>query len=45
MMQTAILLSDPDISAAELAAVAAVLQSPSLSGGPVVAEFESAFAT
>jgi perosamine synthetase len=44
MIQTAILLSDPDISAAELAAVGAVLQSPQLSGGPVTAEFESAFA-
>jgi perosamine synthetase len=44
MIQTAILLSDPDISAAELAAVGAVLQSPWLSGGPVVAEFETAFA-
>jgi perosamine synthetase len=44
MIQTAILLSDPDISTAELAAVEAVLQSPRLSGGPVVAEFEAAFA-
>jgi perosamine synthetase len=44
MIQTAILLSDPDISAAELAAVGAVLQSPWLSGGPVAAEFEAAFA-
>jgi hypothetical protein len=44
MIQTAILLSDPDISAAELAAVGAVLGSPRLSGGPVVTEFESAFA-
>lgn len=45
MIQTAILLSDPDISTAELAAVGAVLQSPQLSGGgPATAEFESAFA-
>jgi perosamine synthetase len=44
VIQTAILLSDPDISAAELAAVGAVLQSPRLSGGPVTAAFESAFA-
>jgi perosamine synthetase len=44
MIQTAIPLSDPDISAAELAAVGAVLQSTRLSGGPVVREFEAAFA-
>jgi perosamine synthetase len=44
MIQTAILLSDPEISAAELAAVGTVLQSPWLSGGPEVAEFETAFA-
>jgi perosamine synthetase len=44
MIQTSILLSDPDISAAELEAVSAVLQSPQLSGGPVVMEFEAAFA-
>jgi perosamine synthetase len=44
MIQTAILLSDRDISAAELAAVGAVLQSPWLPGGPVAAEFETAFA-
>jgi dTDP-4-amino-4,6-dideoxygalactose transaminase len=39
-----ITLSDPDITTAELHAVAGVLQSPLLSGGPVVAEFETAFA-
>lgn len=44
MTQTSILLSDPDISASELEAVSAVLQSPRLSSGPVVAEFEAAFA-
>jgi perosamine synthetase len=44
MIQTSILLSDPDISAAELEAVSAVLQSPRLSGGPMVVEFEAAFA-
>jgi len=44
MIQAAILLTDPNISAAEAAAVGAVLQSPQLSGGPVTAEFESAFA-
>ena len=37
-------LSDPDISQAELAAVSAVLTSPRLSQGPMVAAFESAFA-
>ena len=37
-------LSDPDITTEELTAVNAVLQSPNLSGGPAVAEFESAFA-
>ncbi len=44
MTETNILLSDPDISAAELDAVSAVLQSAQISGGPVVAEFEAAFA-
>ncbi len=44
MTETSILLSDPDVSAAELEAVAAVLQSAQISGGPVVAEFEKAFA-
>jgi dTDP-4-amino-4,6-dideoxygalactose transaminase len=39
-----ILLSDPDISAGELDAVAAVLRSPRLSAGPRVEAFESAFA-
>ncbi len=37
-------LSDPDISAAELDAVAAVLRSPCLSQGAVVEQFEQAFA-
>ncbi len=37
-------LSDPDISAAELDALAAVLRSPRLSQGPVVEQFEQAFA-
>ena len=39
-----ILLSDPDITAAEMAAVADVLQSPHITGGPMVARFEAAFA-
>lgn len=39
-----ILLSDPDLSAAELDAVGAVLRSPRLSQGPVVEQFEQAFA-
>ncbi|TDU01250.1 hypothetical protein DFO45_0767 [Azorhizobium sp. AG788] len=38
-------LSDPDITGAELAAVDGVLRSPRLSGGAVVAAFETAFAT
>jgi dTDP-4-amino-4,6-dideoxygalactose transaminase len=37
-------LSDPDISAAELEAVAAVLRAPRLSQGQVVEQFEQAFA-
>jgi perosamine synthetase len=37
-------LSDPDITAAELQAVNAVLQSPRLSNGPVAEAFEGAFA-
>jgi dTDP-4-amino-4,6-dideoxygalactose transaminase len=37
-------LSDPDLSAEELKAVEAVLRSPGLSAGPVVDEFEKAFA-
>jgi dTDP-4-amino-4,6-dideoxygalactose transaminase len=37
-------LSDPDISAAELEAVAAVLRSPRLSQGTVVEQFEQVFA-
>ncbi|PPD36418.1 MAG: aminotransferase DegT [Methylomonas sp.] len=39
-----ILFSDPDISLTELEAVDAVLRSPRLSAGPVVEEFEEAFA-
>jgi len=39
-----IFLSDPDLSAAELDAVGAVLRSPRLSQGPVVEQFEQAFA-
>ena len=38
-------LSDPDISPAELEAVSAVLKSPRLSQGPMVEQFEQAFAT
>jgi dTDP-4-amino-4,6-dideoxygalactose transaminase len=37
-------LSDPDITSAELEAVKAVLESPQLAGGPLVEEFEEAFA-
>ncbi|MBI5460670.1 MAG: DegT/DnrJ/EryC1/StrS family aminotransferase [Gammaproteobacteria bacterium] len=44
MTEYSILLSDPDISAAELAAVEAVLSSPRLSQGPRVEQFEAAFA-
>ncbi len=44
MTEYSILLSDPDISAAELAAVEAVLSSPRLSQGPQVEAFELAFA-
>jgi perosamine synthetase len=39
-----ILLADPDISMAELEAVENVLKSPQLSSGPLVEEFEAAFA-
>jgi dTDP-4-amino-4,6-dideoxygalactose transaminase len=39
-----LLLSDPDISGKELDAVRAVLQSPRLSNGPLVAQFEAEFA-
>jgi dTDP-4-amino-4,6-dideoxygalactose transaminase len=39
-----ILLSDPDMSDAELAAVAGVLRSPYLSSGPEVVAFEAEFA-
>ncbi len=44
MTTTWLPLSDPDITREELDAVAGVLQSPSLSAGPKVAEFEAAFA-
>ncbi len=44
MNLTWIPLSDPDISAAEIEAVKCVLESPQLSGGPVVEEFEKSFA-
>jgi hypothetical protein len=44
MNLTWILLSDPDITSAELEAVKSVMESPQLSGGPVVEEFEAAFA-
>lgn len=37
-------LSDPDITLAEIEAVDAVMRSPRLSNGPVVEEFERAFA-
>ena len=37
-------LSDPDISPAEIEAVSAVLTSPRLSQGPMVQQFEQAFA-
>lgn len=37
-------LSDPDLSAAELEAVTAALRAPRLSAGPVVEQFETAFA-
>ena len=39
-----ITLSDPDITSAEMHAVAEVMQSPRLTGGPAVAAFEAAFA-
>jgi dTDP-4-amino-4,6-dideoxygalactose transaminase len=44
MNLSSIPLSDPDISQAEIEAVKDVLQSPNLAGGPVVEEFEEAFA-
>jgi perosamine synthetase len=44
MSEPWIMLSDPDITGAELHAVAEVLQSPQLTGGPAVAAFEAAFA-
>ena len=44
MTEPWITLSDPDITQAELRAVAEVLQSPGLGGGPAVAAFEAAFA-
>lgn len=45
MSEAWITLSDPDITGAELHAVAEVLQSPQLTGGPVVAAFEATFAS
>lgn len=44
MTDHSILLSDPDLSGAELDAVEAVLKSPRLSSGPRVEAFEAAFA-
>jgi hypothetical protein len=41
---SAIPLSDPDITLAEISAVDSVLRSPRLSSGPVAEEFEAAFA-
>ena len=41
---TAIPLSDPDITGVELAAVDDVMRSPACRSGPVVEEFEKAFA-
>lgn len=44
MPDYSILLSDPDLSGAELSAVEEVLRSPRLSAGPRVEAFEAAFA-
>ncbi len=44
MKTTFLPLSDPDISEIELAAVREVLVSPRISAGPVVEQFEAAFA-
>jgi len=44
MRRIEIPLSDPDISPAEIEAVSAVLKSPRLSQGPMVEQFEQAFA-
>lgn len=44
MNETWITLSDPDVTGTELRAVAEVMQSPQLAGGPMVAAFEAAFA-
>jgi dTDP-4-amino-4,6-dideoxygalactose transaminase len=44
MTESWITLSDPDITRDEMLAVAEVLQSPHLTGGPSVAAFETAFA-
>ncbi len=44
MKKTSILLSDPDITHADIEAVSAAMQSPRLSGGPAVEAFEEAFA-
>lgn len=45
MTEPWITLSDPDITHAELAAMAEVMQSPNLTSGPTVPAFEAAFAT
>ena len=42
--ETFILLSDPDITMAEIEAVDAIMRSPRLSSGPAVEAFEAAFA-
>lgn len=44
MTETAIPLSDPDITMAEIDAVTAVLKTPRLSNGPAVLAFEAEFA-
>jgi len=44
MNLTWISFSDPDITSAELEAVRSAMESPQLCGGPIVEEFETAFA-
>ena len=44
MIQSHIVMSSPDITAAEIQAVTRVLQTPYLSIGPRIAEFEERFA-
>ena len=44
MIQSHIVMSSPDITAAEIQAVTRVLQTPYLSIGPCIAEFEERFA-